>query len=922
MGHGLVAVAACACAIIALSNWASPRQSGSLGDPWVLLSTAPPHDGAVSSAMQAAQGEEVKIGELQREVQTLDSIRNSMWQHLSHQNSAQLDGSERTRELSAVITDTRNLDAKLASAAKAEKSLMVQSEEIIDGGCKDNHAEMCGGESCCAFWAKSGQCSASSAHTEWMNVRCAHSCGSCTSGGASHAHAASAVPRTHALHRLQTKLRRDARSVGKKAGARVARKMAMLHSHGKKSAAGWRKTGLSWPPAGGTARVDVSMVLHGLGASHLSRVELQQALHRAVATLSPVGLSPQDVIVDSVQQVKGSDARGKPVRSKRWAHLKRSHALAHVHATMPAPRDTEEYILDRQAERHSREADRDSLAPRRRLLAEQARPAESYVKLHDAAAGREALRVKFHVKVPAGLKGQRIVDALRAALREEVHRELMRHKPAHASSLQIALEHVRGVKPLRHTLLRGSSPLFGQVLRGHRVFKSGRDDDMSPHTPAEEGGLGSVHQDQQAASREDMLGSVLAGWRGHARVHEEGTQEEDVRGQSREHRQHAASPAAVQRPALHKPEAGVTGGGLGKVGLGMSHVARVVKAGSPLVGNPSKYIDAVSPDSALREGSDESSTAKGVAQGRLAPSFLTGPEQPAMKEIPWSFAQELKDGPTEDDSAGAGQAPAQAVGWSFEGAQQRPEEPEEPSGCGAECVKAKEEAVAAAAKLEREREAAEDLVAVKKEHVIEDARNLKHLMTAITEEKHLLVGEPAPAPPYVKPHWGAPGSPESKQVDEADAEGDADARDESSSISSQQASPSSLNSRGQGLQHGMHASRRHGDMHARSRHALKVRRQHVEHRAMADKAGGAARTEKLEMRDKTDGSAEFVGDGGMGGDKAGAKKGERFDGELAVMQNERSDVAADERLAAEVRWIGSLRSMVGVRVWHSKCRGP
>ena len=111
-------------------------------------------------------------------------------------------------------------------------------------------------------------------------------------------------------------------------------------------------------------------------------------------------------------------------------------------------------------------------------------------------------------------------------------------------------------------------------------------------------------------------------------------------------------------------------------------------------------------------------------------------------------------------------------------------------------------------------------------------------------------------------------------------------------------------------------------MHARSRHALKVRRQHVEHRAMADKAGGAARTEKLEMRDKTDGSAEFVGDGGMGGDKAGAKKGERFDGELAVMQNERSDVAADERLAAEVRWIGSLRSMVGVRVWHSKCRGP
>ena len=36
--------------------------------------------------------------------------------------------------------------------------------------------------------------------------------------------------------------------------------------------------------------------------------------------------------------------------------------------------------------------------------------------------------------------------------------------------------------------------------------------------------------------------------------------------------------------------------------------------------------------------------------------------------------------------------------------------------------------------ISKERAEAEELVAVKKEHVIEDARNLKHLMTAITGE--------------------------------------------------------------------------------------------------------------------------------------------------------------------------------------------
>ena len=79
-----------------------------------------------------------------------------------------------------MVQNTQQLQAKLDAAAQAEKSLLLQSEEVVDGGCKDHHAEVCGTESCCAFWAKAGQCLADSSHREWMNVRCARSCGSCS----------------------------------------------------------------------------------------------------------------------------------------------------------------------------------------------------------------------------------------------------------------------------------------------------------------------------------------------------------------------------------------------------------------------------------------------------------------------------------------------------------------------------------------------------------------------------------------------------------------------------------------------------------------------------------------------------------------------------------------------------------------------
>ena len=115
--------------------------------------------------------------------------------------------------------------------------------------------------------------------------------------------------------------------------------------------------------------------------------------------------------------------------------------------------------------------------------------------------------------------------------------------------------------------------------------------------------------------------------------------------------------------------------------------------------------------------------------------------------------QELQGSPEEPPAvASSDEDAASAVGWSFEGAG-RPTEPALPSECDAECIQRKAAAQTEAAKLAAERKEVEDLVAVKKEHVIEDARNLKHLMTAITEEKDLLQGLPAPPPPAVKPHW-------------------------------------------------------------------------------------------------------------------------------------------------------------------------
>jgi len=125
---------------------------------------------------------------------------------------------------------------------------------------------------------------------------------------------------------------------------------------------------------------------------------------------------------------------------------------------MAAPSTEENIVPGLGRQTRGREEDReDSFAPRRRLL--------SAGSVGEEPLENKAVRVKFHVNVPVGLKGQRMVDALRAALREELHKTLVHHKLARTSSLHVALEHVHGTKEVLDT----AHTRFGSML-GARPF--------------------------------------------------------------------------------------------------------------------------------------------------------------------------------------------------------------------------------------------------------------------------------------------------------------------------------------------------------------------------------------------------------------------------------------------------------------------
>ena len=486
-GAGAAACAA-ALALVAVASWAA---SAGRGD--ALLQRGQ-RGGRIAAALHTALREDGRVQELQGEVRSLDTIRDGMLRQLAHQPREQL----RLGGLADVVQETRQLQAKLDAAASAEKRLLLQSEEIVDGGCKDHHAESCGSESCCTFWAKAGQCLASSEHREWMKVRCAKSCGSCRADGAAAAATAAAPPSAHELQHARTHPARKKTHVSNAAAAaaRLAKRRAL------KNKMALRSTGLAWPPAGGMKQVAVSMVLHGLDTSKLSHAELEQALHRAVESLSPRGLSPQVVKLDSVQPITGAAAElhtDRPIRRRRWVHPQRSRTVEFVHGTRPEQTTEEEVLHEPRQPRTRDEEQGDSFAPRRRLLSTEA-------LAEVGPAHTTAVRVKFHVSVPAGLKGERMVDALRAAVREEVHKELVRSKLAHPSTVRVALEHVAAPKEVHDT----AYSRFGSLL-GSRPYHT-PEQDLAQGRPVQESGLGGVGSPvEEEGPHGDMLGEVLSG---------------------------------------------------------------------------------------------------------------------------------------------------------------------------------------------------------------------------------------------------------------------------------------------------------------------------------------------------------------------------------------------------------------------------
>ena len=537
------------------------------------------------------------------------------------------------RVLDAVARDSRQLRAKLDQAARAETKLLQQSEALVDGGCKDHHVEQCGGESCCAFWAKKGQCLPTSAHKAWMDVRCSRSCGACSSaqddlrdegadGTARRLHDMLHVP----AHGIPAG---SSQRVHLAAVARAARRRALSKRTGRKVR--WHKSGLALPRAGGMQQIDVSMVLHGLDASQLSHAQIEQALRRAAGSLRTAGLSAHAVRIESVQAVAGASTDDRPVHRRRWAHPQRSKVVAYVHGSMPAFGPEEEDKVPTLAGQRPRGRG-DSFTPRRRLLADTSIP-------QPLGAQHMATRVRFRVNVPAGLAGERMVQALRAALREEVHQMLRRenHRSrGHILMPQVTLEHARvseraaagakGAQMVKLKLHEVPPSRFASVLGGKPV----RDTETAgqdTHTAAEE--LGRVRT--AASSREgSALGALLSGsWSGvrTASVQSEGRGGDSVEAKSQQPT--FAGGVAGRKAAPRETR-------LGEAGLGGSAIADGSKSADALVGQPLKYGEKSGFNRETSRRLGEPLSERGGAAVR---SFIRPTDAPTKREVPWSFAQ-------------------------------------------------------------------------------------------------------------------------------------------------------------------------------------------------------------------------------------------------------------------------------------------
>jgi len=327
------------------------------------------------------------------------------------------------------------------------------------------------------------------------------------------------------------------------------------------------------------------------------------------------------------------------------------------------------------------------------------------------------------------------VEALRAALRVEIHRELRRRAPAHTSKLHVALEHVHTssqmseMSPEEAAAIPLDSLLSGRPFMqppGEAADAPGAAADApgeGADEPAEASGLGarSIQRDDDgsgSSGSSDRFGAVLSGegaGQGADKryAHIAGPADKKVLAASPPAEREFATWFGTRNAVAAGPEDAVSekesesaasaadatdawNTGPTQAGLGVHTPPKVMHSADALAPHPRPPAEAEHSWGAFEAGH--------------TPTFAQAAKN---KELPWSFAQTLKDpAPVSDvDAEDEEEEPADAVGWTFEGVG-RPPQPAVPSGCDEECVEAQEAARAAAERLAAEHKEAADLVAV------------------------------------------------------------------------------------------------------------------------------------------------------------------------------------------------------------------
>ena len=354
----------------------------------LLSGRTPARHGAILQAMETARKSAAALSDVAKEVRELDSIREHVWSQVS-----KVEGSERSgvthsggahvAALKALSRADSALMGRLARAAAAEQQLLVRSEEIADGKCDDHHKEKCSGESCCAFWARKGQCASSAEHGAWMNTYCSQSCGKCgapaTNLPAPRPAPARTVAPVHAAEASAAPLAVE---------APVAAKAPEHH----------------------TAEASFSMVLHGVDGA--GKEQLETVLRRAVASLSPQ-LPRSQIRIERVEPLR------HPVRRPLRAEVLATRAAPRVEGALVAPLGERRDIQIRKT---------GGFGPRRRLFAA------------DSDAGSDAARVTFKVALPRGEGGAALLARVQRELRAAVHEQLRRER---GEAVRVALDQRR-----------------------------------------------------------------------------------------------------------------------------------------------------------------------------------------------------------------------------------------------------------------------------------------------------------------------------------------------------------------------------------------------------------------------------------------------------------------------------------------------